>query len=76
MGNLVAFRNMGVNLGFTEDASNSFFTDQGVNSIQNMGSLSDGDVTNLMRVVRKPGGRMMAKLFHSWRNVRSVLPAI
>ena len=56
MADIVAFRNMGVNLGFTQDACNSIFTDQGVNSIQNMGSLSDGDVTNLMRVVRKPGG--------------------
>ena len=76
MGKLIAFYNMGVNLGFSEDACNSIYTDQGVNSVENMGSLSDGDVTSLMRVVLKPGGGMMAKLFHSWRNVRSVLPAI
>ena len=77
MGDLVNFRTMGVNLGFSQEACNTIFTDQGVNSVEAMGSLSDGDVvTNLMRVVRKPGEGMMAKLFHSWRNVRSVLPAI
>ena len=56
MGDVVLFRTMGVNLGFSEDACNTIYTDQGVNSVDAMGSLSDGDVTNLMRVVRKPGG--------------------
>ena len=76
MGNLVTFHTMGVNLGFSEEACNTIFTDQGVKSVEAMGSLSDGDVTNLMHVVLKPGGGMVAKLFHSWRNVHSVLPAI
>ena len=56
MANLVTFHTMGVNLGFSEEACNTIFTDQGVNSVEAMGSLSDGDVTNLMRVLRKPGG--------------------
>ena len=57
MGDLVLFRAMGVNLGFSQNASDTIFTDQGVNSIEAMGTLSEADVTNLMRVVRKPGGR-------------------
>ena len=56
MGDLVLFRAMGVNLGFSQNASDTIFTDQGVNSIEAMGTLSEADVTNLMRVVRKPGG--------------------
>ena len=56
MDNIVTFRLMGQNLGFSVDAFNSIFKDKGVNSVQAMESMSDGDIINLMRVVQKPGG--------------------
>lgn len=52
----VATRNALVRMGFSEDAATYIVDVQGLDNLEEFGYMKDDDVTNLCRVVRKPGG--------------------
>jgi hypothetical protein len=52
----VIIRQSLVRLGFSMNAAHSIATDQGLNSLGKIGLLTDGEVVNLCKALRKPGG--------------------
>ena len=56
MANIAAMRAMFERLGFTQRGAVVLTTTQGFDSLQELGYLKDGDVTDLCKALRRPGG--------------------
>lgn len=54
--NAIAVRNALQRIGFTQAAAQSIVTDQGIDDASEVALLNDEEVTNLCKVVRRPGG--------------------
>ena len=52
----VTIRQLLVRLGFSLNAAHSLTTDQGLSSLEELRLLTDGEVINLCKALRKPGG--------------------
>jgi len=55
-----AMRQVFTRLGFTQEAATSIVDVQGIDSLEELRILSDSDVENLCKVVRRPGGTLIA----------------
>jgi hypothetical protein len=56
MAQVNALRQAYVRLGFTVAAATSIIADQGIDSLEELQVLRDSDISNLCKVVRRPGG--------------------
>ena len=54
-----AMRQVFTRLGFTQEAATSIVDVQGIDSLEELRILSDSDVENLCKVVRRPGGTLV-----------------
>jgi hypothetical protein len=57
MAQIAAIRTAMTRIGFEVEAANLLTDDQGMNALEELALLTDEEVTNLCRVIRRPGMR-------------------